>query len=290
MQVLARSALIALAAWLIAWVAPSSPVSAKRIVSTAPNFTEILFELGGGEKVVAVSDYCLYPEAAQEKPRIGGPFNLSYEQIVALQADLVVLPLSLKTAAGKLQSLGLPVLQLPNEKVEDVLESIARLGEVSGTSTRAAELAAEIRAELATIKDTTGGLPRARTLIVVLRASGSLQDLTAASPDTFLDELLGLAGGENVITATLSRYPRISKEEIVALDPEVILDLTFTAEDEDTLAVWSRLPTLSAVRTGRIVAMPDPAVTIPGPRMVETLRRFVEILHPEAELPPPASW
>jgi len=300
MQIVARSALFVLTPWLIAWISPPpspgitshrSPVGAhqeplaQRIVSTTPNFTEILFEIGGGDKVVAVSDYCLYPEEARAKPRIGGPFNLGYEQIVALQADLVVLPSSLETVAAKLRTLRLPVLQLPNETIADVLVSITRLGEVSGRSGQADLLAAGIRDELAAVEQQTRGLARARTLIVVLRAAGSLQDLTAASPDTFLNELLVLAGGENVITGTISRYPRVSREEIVSLDPEVILDLTFSAEGEDTAGIWAQLPTLDAVRSGRVVAIPDPVATIPGPRMTETLRRFVEVLHPEAEVP-----
>jgi iron complex transport system substrate-binding protein len=300
MQFVARSALFVLAPWFIAWASPPpSPGTtshrslawayqeplAQRIVSTTPNFTEILFEIGGGDKLVAVSDYCLYPEEARAKPHIGGPFNLSYERIVALRADLVVLPSSLETVAGKLRTLGLSVLQLPNETVTDVLDSITRLGEVSGRSAQADQLAAGMRDELAAVEQKTRGLARARTLIVVLRGAGSLQDLTAASPDTFLNELLILAGGENVITGTIARYPRISREEIVSLDPEVILDLTFSAEGEDTLGIWAQLPTLDAVRTGRVVAIPDPVATIPGPRMIETLRRFVEVLHPEAELP-----
>ena len=300
MQIVARSALFVLVPWLIAWISPppspgitshrslvgahQEPL-AQRIVSTTPNFTEILFEIGGGDKVVAVSDYCLYPEEARAKPRIGGPFNLGYEQIVALQADLVVLPSSLETVAAKLRTLRLPVLQLPNETIADVLVSITRLGEVSGRSGQADLLAAGIRDELAAVEQQTRGLARARTLIVVLRAAGSLQDLTAASPDTFLNELLVLAGGENVITGTISRYPRVSREEIVSLDPEVILDLTFSAEGEDTAGIWAQLPTLDAVRSGRVVAIPDPVATIPGPRMTETLRRFVEVLHPEAEVP-----
>ena len=300
MQIVARSALFVLVPWLIAWISPppspgitshrslvgahQEPL-AQRIVSTTPNFTEILFEIGGGDKVVAVSDYCLYPEEARAKPRIGGPFNLGYEQIVALQADLVVLPSSLETVAAKLRTLRLPVLQLPNETIADVLVSITRLGEVSGRSGQADLLAAGIRDELAAVEQQTRGLARARTLIVVLRAAGSLQDLTAASPATFLNELLVLAGGENVITGTISRYPRVSREEIVSLDPEVILDLTFSAEGEDTAGIWAQLPTLDAVRSGRVVAIPDPVATIPGPRMTETLRRFVEVLHPEAEVP-----
>jgi ABC-type Fe3+-hydroxamate transport system substrate-binding protein len=95
-----------------------------------------------------------------------------------------------------------------------------------------------------------------------------------------------MAGGQNVIGRALSRYPRVSKEEIIRLDPEVIFDLTFTTEGEDVLAVWSALPTLTAVRTGRIVHMPDPSVTIPGPRMVRTLERFLDAIHPEVEVPP----
>jgi iron complex transport system substrate-binding protein len=276
---------LALSAWVLVSVASLAAQGAERIVSTAPGFTELLFELGGGGKIVAVSDYCDYPEAARSKTRIGGPFNLNFEQIVALRADLIILPKSLDGAADKCRSLGLRVLQLPNERVGDLLESVERLGEVIGRSAEAERLATEIRYQLNGAKEATRHLPRVKTLVVVLRAAGTLQDLTVASPDTFLDELLETAGGENVIRTTLARYPRISKEEIIALDPEVILDLTFTADGEDTVAIWSQLPTLAAVRKGRVVALADPAITIPGPRMVQTLRRFIEILHPEAALP-----
>jgi iron complex transport system substrate-binding protein len=156
---------------------------------------------------------------------------------------------------------------------------------VTGQEKEASRLEAEIHGRLGAVAEATRELPPARVLVVVLRAPGDLQDLTAASNDTFLNELLGMAGGKNVIGRTLSRYPRVSKEEIVDLDPEVIFDLTFTTEGEDTLAVWSALPTLAAVRSGKIIPMPDPSVTIPGPRMVRTLERFLEALHPDVDVP-----
>jgi iron complex transport system substrate-binding protein len=271
---------------LVCCVTSSPSLAQKRIISVAPNFTEILFAIGAGESVIAVSDYCQYPERAQEKPRIGGPFNLNYELMVALEPDVILMPRSLADPAEKCRSLGLHVLELPNEKVDEVVESIRRLGDVTGRTSEASRLAGRIRGRLDTIAQATRELARRRTLIVVLRAPGDLQDLTAASSETFLNELLWMAGGQNVIGRTLSRYPRVSKEGIVDLDPEVIFDLTFTTEDEDILAVWSALPTLSAVRTGKIVPMPDPSVTIPGPRMVRTLERFLEVIHPEVELPP----
>ncbi len=173
------------------------------------------------------------------------------------------------------------MLALANEKVDEVIASVERLGEVTGETRRAGLLADGIRERLGEAEAATRGFPRKRVLIVVLRAPGSLQDLTVASRETFLDELLQLAGGTNVIGTTLARYPRVSKEKIIELDPEIIFDLTFTAKDEDTLAVWSGLPTLTAVRNGQVIAMSDPSITVPGPRMVETLERFLEILHPE---------
>jgi iron complex transport system substrate-binding protein len=266
---------------LVLWFGAPPVLAADRVVSLAPNFTEILFAIGAGDKVLAVSDYCQYPEQARTKPRVGGPFNLNYERLVALGPDLVVSPLSLAGASEKVSSLGLPVLALANEKVDEVIASIERLGEVTGETSRADRLADGIREKLQRAEALTRDLSRKRVLIVVLRASGGLQDLTVASRETFLDELLRLAGGENVIGTTLARYPRVSKEMIIELDPEVIFDLTFTVEDEDTQAVWSGLPTLTAVRKGQVIAMSDPAVTVPGPRMVETLERFLEILHPE---------
>jgi iron complex transport system substrate-binding protein len=254
-----------------------SASAASRIVSTAPSFTEILYALGAGDRVAAVSDYCQYPEPARSRPRVGGPFNLNFERILSLRADLVLLPQSLEGAADRCRVLGLPVLQLPNETIEDLLQSIETLGVITGTRQAASELAGRIRRELD--RPAPPG-PPVRALIVVFRAPDTLQDLTVASRDTFLSELLRRAGGENLIGSSISRYPRVSKEEVVALDPEVVLDLTFTASPERTPAIWSQLPSLTAVRRGRVVAYPDPAATIPGPRLVETLARFREILHP----------
>ena len=128
---------------LLLGVPPAS--AADRIVSLAPNFTEILYAIGAGDKVLAVSDYCQYPDEARTKPRVGGPFNLNYERLVALGPDLVVLPLSLAGASEKVSSLGLPVLALANEKVGEVIASIERLGEVTGETGRAHRLADGIR-------------------------------------------------------------------------------------------------------------------------------------------------
>jgi iron complex transport system substrate-binding protein len=271
---------------LVSLLMATPSLAAKRIISVAPNLTEILFAIEAGSSVVAVSDYCQYPEQAREKPRIGGPFNLNYELMISLQADWVLMPRSLAGPAEKCRSLGIPVLALPNETVGEVLDAIHRLGEVTGKIAEASRLAAGIRGRLDRIAEATRDLPRPRVLVVVLRTPRGLQDLTAASSQTFLNELLEMAGGRNVLGKTLSRYPRVSKEEIVALDPEVVFDLTFTGEGEDTRAVWAALPTLAAVRSGRIIPMPDPSVTIPGPRMVQTLERFLEVLHPNVDVPP----
>ncbi len=267
------------ALWTLAAPVGAAPA---RIVSTAPNFTEVLFSLGAGDRVAAVSDYCQYPEEARSRPRVGGPFNLNFERMLSLRADLVLLPKSLSGAAERTRALGLPVLQLPNETVSDLLGAIEALGLVTETAEAASLLLARLRAELD--RPPPPG-PPVRALIVVFRAPDGLQDLTVASRDTFLSELLTRAGGQNLMGSSISRYPRMSKEEVVALDPEVILDLTFTASPEKTPAIWSQLPSLKAVRLGRVVPYPDPTATIPGPRLVETLRRFRQFLHPQEASP-----
>lgn len=180
---------------LVLWLDAPPARAADRVVSLAPNFTEILFAIGAGESVLAVSDFCQYPEEARTRPRVGGPFNLNYERLVALRPDLVVLPMSLVGVSEKASSLGLPVLALPNEKVDDVVASIERLGEVMGKASQARRLADGIRKRLREAETATRDLPRKRVLIVVLRSPNGLQDLTVASRETFLDELLRLAGG-----------------------------------------------------------------------------------------------
>jgi len=265
----------------------------RRIISCSPNVTEILYELGLEDSVVGVTDFCRFPPRVRKKERIGGFLNPSLEKIIELRPELVIVPV---TKSGpllpKLDKLEIPVLKIPNETIEDLLKGISLIARKTGVPGRGKILKRRIESQLAALGKQYRGNPRAKALIVVARSHSSLKDLYAASENTFLNELLIAAGGRNVLTRETARYPKISKESLVAMNPEVIIDATFSGQDLTTDALrmalepWKTLPSLDAVKSGRVHIITDPSITILGPRVVESIQTLAKYLHnkPEGEL------
>ncbi len=259
----------------------------QRIITPAPNFTEILFALGLGDRVVGLSDFCHYPPEAMKKERIGGFLNPNLEKIVSLRPDLVIVPKTKNDIAQKLRSLKLHVLELPNETVADLLNAIGRIANATGVPQRGRRLRKKIETEIASLKRKYRNLPPVPTLIIVARSPDSVKDLYAAAPGTFLDELLTIAGGKNVLKRQVALYPKLSKESLIALNPQVILDTSLTGQNLTTgtlkaaLSPWETLASIDAVKNHRIYPITNPAITIQGPRIAESARYIAHLLHHE---------
>jgi iron complex transport system substrate-binding protein len=261
-----------------------------RIVSTSPSITEMLYALGLGPKVVGVTAYCDYPAEARSKPHIGTFLQPDYERILALRPDLVLV---IKNPAGvvdRLRSLGLRAEELDQDTVEGILKSIDAIGRMTGTGPRAAKLTAEIRESLQRVRRQAANRPRRSVLFLVGRAPGTLQNMVGAGPGTFLDELLTLAGGRNILASSPIPYPKVSLEQILASDPGVIIDMGDYAHGKaidaertrNELALWAPLTRLSAVRSRRLHAVTASYFVVPGPRMTLAAADFLRYLHPEA--------
>jgi len=268
-------------------VAPSSTGKPARIISLTPSTTEILYGVGAFERVVAVSDYCSYPSDVNRLPRVGGWNNPNMEQIAGLRPDLVVFSdAQAQFVKDKVEAAGIRTLEVPSQTLEDAYKSIELVGRATGDEEAARRLLEQTRMSVETVRLTTERLPKRRVLCVVDRVPGTLRDLYTAGGDSFIAQLIRVAGGEPISPPAREGWGRMQKEAVVALDPDVILDLMMHKEsgsfDEDTLAVWKELPTLRAVRDGRVYPVRDETVLHPSQLVGDSARRFAELIHPEA--------
>ena len=251
-----------------------------RIVSLAPSVTETLFALGVGDQIVAVTQFCDYPPEAQSKPRIGGS-RPGIESIVALKPDLVLAPRDFIGAdvLEKLDQLKITTYILDAKTIEDILSHVQTLGRMVDRQQAADEVAASIRRRIRDVKTRTQHLLRPRLLYVL-----NSDPLMTVGPGSFIHQLIELAGGTNVGVGAHMAYPRLSLEEVLRQDPEIIIfpvgEMEGIPEAEQQL--WKRWSSLSAVKHKRLYRISSVLLDRPGPRIVEGLEALAKSIHPEA--------
>lgn len=256
----------------------------QRIVSTAPSITEMLFALGAGERVVGVTTYCRYPEEAQRKPKIGGYTSPNVETILGQRPDLVVVLKDRTDLVDKLRPFGVPTLPLHHANLADIERSILTLAARLGLDDRGRRVAAGIRRDLDRVTASVAQRPRRSVLFLVGRSPGSLNDLYAVGHNSYLDELITLAGGTNVFASVAIPYSKVSLEEILARDPEVIVDMSHQegagAEDIRAIqALWNRFSSLRAVRNRQVHVVAAEIFVVPGPRVTAAARDLARMIH-----------
>jgi len=253
----------------------------QRIVSVAPNVTEILFALGLEDRLVGVSNYCQYPPEAKKIEKIGGYINPSLEKIVALRPDLVVgiAEGDLRTFVDKLAGLNVPVYIANPRDALEVLTSIRKIGEVTFAPEPARRIVRSMEERIRNVQDKVQGRPRPRVLHIL-----DFNPLLSAGKGTFVDDLIRLGGGRNVAETATGKYPRFSMEEILVQDPEVILLASMKSGDPmvKQRRWWARWKTISAVKQGRVYVLDSDLIHRPSPRMVEGLEQVAKAIHPEA--------
>ncbi len=257
----------------------------QRIVSLSPSTTETLFAVGAGSRLVGRSRFCDYPPEVARLPSVGGYVDPSLETILALAPDLVVGARG-PTGPGlvqKLASLGIATFFPAVESMAEIDALIEQLGEKVGASERARSVVAELRAHRKRITQSVAGEPPTRLLLVF-----GVAPIVVAGPDSFPNEMIALANGDNVVK-TGSGYPTIGLERLMALNPDLVVNASMAGipgEHGDGIEKddpgWREL---TAVREGRIVAIHDEAVLRPGPRIAEGLATLARVLHPTASVP-----
>jgi iron complex transport system substrate-binding protein len=247
----------------------------ERIVSLAPSNTEILFALGLGDKVVGVTDWCDYPPEALEKEKVGSYDTPDIEKIVALTPDLILVAYgTTMDVINNLIGLGLTVFGIKTTDLDDVLNDIKTIGEITDKEVEAQVLTSEMENRIQAVTNQTEELEqRPRVFYIVWH-----DPLWTAGSETFIHELIEKGGGVN-ICQNITGYTTISIEEVVARNPEVIITSEWSFE-------WARnetgpLASTNASQTGRIYTCDDDLVQRPGPRLVDGLEWFAYFIHPE---------
>lgn len=262
-------------------------VPAKRIISLVPALTEILFAIGAGPQVIAVSSFDDDPPEVLKLPRVGALLDPDTERILAMRPDLVLIYGSQSDLQQQLESAGIRVFVYRHGGLADVAPAFRALGELSGHSAEAARATAEIETKLAGIRARVAGRPRPKTLLVMGREPRSLRNLDASGGVGFLHDLIEVAGGTNLFADVKRQAVRASSEMLLTRAPEVIIDLFYSRTmSQDDLRqerdAWQQLPSVPAVRQGRINLLVGDYLVVPGPRIADAAEAFARAIHPAA--------
>jgi iron complex transport system substrate-binding protein len=256
------------------------PALPRRIVSLVPSATELIFALGGEERLVGRTDYCDYPPAASSKPSVGGMLAPNLETMVVLKPDLVIATTSgnREETFTKLTQLGIPVYAIHAARVAEVMDVAARLGTLTGRPAAVTTFVAGLERRLRAVADAVRPYRRPRVLYVLWP-----EPLIGPARDALVTELIGLAGGESLTAGERGDYPRFSIEAAVARAPEVIvLARHGSGSGPMSRDKWDRLTSLPAVKAGRIHAVDGNLMHRYGPRMVDGVESLARVIHPEA--------
>ncbi|MEA1964435.1 MAG: ABC transporter substrate-binding protein [Candidatus Aerophobetes bacterium] len=253
----------------------------QRIVSLSPSNTEILFALALGDKIVGVTDQCDYPPRTEKINKIGGYFTPNVEKIIAQKPDLVLAAYGNKEESiATLKKLGLPVVGLDPKNLEDILKDIQLVGKITDREEKAKKITSAMRKRIEAVKSRNAGIsPREKIRVLYLCW---YPELWTAGRGTYPDELIRIAGGKNIVD-DMEGWKMISKETVIARDPEVII---CSGNGGKSIAIKknilkdNELQKISAVKDNRVYALIDAdIIELPGPRIVEGLEKIEEYLH-----------
>lgn len=250
----------------------------RRIISLAPAVTEILFQLGKGDLIVGNTKFCDYPEAARKIKKVGGLLDLNLEMVIDLKPDLIIL---YPEQAEKVKILEekTRLLVVKHRNLADLFEAIRIISLELNVPRQGGAMIAGIKNTFARIRAEVPEKRKIKTLLVAGRNPDRLSNIYIVGSDDYLNEVLDVAGGVNVYNGKLS-YPNISIESIVAMNPDVIIELSAynqNIKDQAILDIWKKFPIITAVRQNRIHIIRDPVWLRPGPRVALIAKKMAEI-------------
>lgn len=261
-----------------------SATRGPRVVALTPSSTEVVAAVGAEELLVGVDQFSTYPPSVKRLPKVGDFLSPNVEAILGLGCDIAVLDATQVAARDALQAAGIKTISSPMQNFSDVRAALASVGEALGKKPEAeraiARLDAEIAAARAIAEQRLADEKRPRVLVVIDRRPGGFGGMVASGPGTYLDELVRIAGGDNVLSDAPVRYAAISVEEVIARAPDVILEATHTDDPAKLRPDWDQLVTVPAVKNRRVHVLGDATFESPGPRLGEALKKTVTLLWP----------
>ncbi len=264
---------------------PGQVAPARRIVSIVPAVTEMLFAIGAGPQVVAVSSFDNWPPDVKSLTRVGALLDPDIERILQLRPDLVVVYGTQSELEVKLQRAGIRTFPYVLGGLDNLMATIGRLGPVVGRAAEAERVAERLQARFDAIRTRVAGKRRPRTLLVFGHEPGTLRGIDASGGVGFLSDIVALAGGDNVFASEQRESVRVGTESILAAAPEVIIDIHYghtlgPAQIDRERAAWRTLSAVPAVRMGRVAILVGDEFVVPGPRLADAAEAIADLIHP----------
>jgi iron complex transport system substrate-binding protein len=252
--------------------------AAERIVSLAPANTEIAYAVGAGDKMVAGTSYDDYPEEAKALPKIGDFSNPNVEKIASFNPDLVLAAAGLQDKVlTKLTELGVTVYVVDPKTYDGTIATIENVGKLAGTEDQAIAVADKMTAAQQEVQAAVGDLPKATTFLEIYS-----KPLMTAGSGTFIDDMITIAGGENIGAQAGEGFPTFSTEVLVKDDPQVYIADSGSMSEPGEINKRAGFGELTAVKDGKVYVIEDSIIARPGPRLAEGLKALAGYIHPEA--------
>ena len=257
----------------------------QRIVSMAPNLTEILFALGLEERIVGVTQFSNFPPAAAKINKVGAFWAPNLEAVIATKPDLLVTidTQQQTTIARRLSRIGYNTLTFDIRKVDQLFDAITKIGAATASDAKAAEMIADTRSKLSDLSALVKTDSPPKVLWVVQR-----EPLRVAGKDTFVTEMIEFAGGQNAISSTIHQYPPIGPEQVIACRPDVIIEPAMhpgriEGQRKTALKYWSKsqFENIPAVVNGRIYVIDGDLVSRLGSRFYQGVEKIARCMHPQ---------
>ena len=247
---------------------------ARRVISLAPSLTEMLFEAGGGDKLVGAVEYSDFPPPALKVPRIGSNQKLDLERIATLKPDLVLVWFhgNAQREVERLRALNIPMFYVEPHGIADIPGALERIGQLMGSERVASAAATKFRARHATLQKENAGRTPVRVFYQIAQ-----KPLLTINDQQIISDVIRLCGGVNVFGKESALVPQLSTESVVAANPDVILTArmggsgegSVRAMDEASLAGWLKFGSLTAVKNKQLWLIPGDAISRHGPRILD---------------------
>ncbi|HAD32753.1 MAG TPA: ABC transporter substrate-binding protein [Methylophaga sp.] len=291
--------LLFIAIFIFVWLQPEKPQletngseisSPQRVISLAPSITETLFALDAGDKVVAVTDYCQYPNQVKKLPKVGGYLDPNLEQIVRLKADIVILLERQQSLNRQLQQLGIQTLSIDNSSLNGIRNSIIDIGSAVNKVSSARHLVSEFDNRLEAIKQKVRDQPEPTVLLAIAHSSHTdfLDKVYIAGQQDFYNDLLSFVGAKNVFHGPNIKVPAVSTEGLLRLNPQIIVDIfpgeeVYSPDLTKLRQQWQRLDKMDAISNKQLHIIQADYAVIPGPRIIQLAEDLARIFHPQLD-------
>jgi len=291
--------LLFIAIFIFVWLQPEKPQSEtnaseisspQQVISLAPSITETLFALDAGDKVVAVTDYCQYPNQVKKLPKVGGYLDPNLEQIVRLKADIVILLERQQSLNRQLQQLGIQTLSIDNSSLTGIRNSIIDIGSAVNKVSSARHLVSEFDNRLEAIKQKVRDQPEPTVLLAIAHSSHTdfLDKVYIAGQQDFYNDLLSFVGAKNVFHGPNIKVPAVSTEGLLRLNPQIIVDIfpgeeVYSPDLTKLRQQWQRLDKMDAISNKQLHIIQADYAVIPGPRIIQLAEDLARIFHPQLD-------